>query len=194
MYAFKNMYKLVASMRNHGKTIEQFYFKFNNVEFDCILDIGLAPFELMLGVKVYNFACVLKVERGYRVELPTNKYVELCRILHLSYKDDLFSSPFFLHQVDMHIPNECSNDLVNPSHLVPFRENKLSSSDRKEGYIFCGWLPHKGMNNGHARNFEKTELLLGKDIADFCRANDISSKWTANESEALAITRPPHMD
>ena len=194
MFTFKNLHKLVFSMKCHRKTIEQFYFKFNNVEFDCILDIGVRPFELMLGVKSYNFACVLKIERGYRTELPSDKYFELCKILHLTYKDNLFSSPFFLRQIDIHIPEECTDNLVNPSHLVPFRKDKLSNSDKADGFIFCGWLAHKGKNNGHARNFEKTEFLLGKDIANFCRINDISSKWTNDEKDSSRITKPPGMD
>lgn len=43
------------------KSIEQFEITYNNVTFDCVLDIGINPFELMIGVKRHNFACVFQL-------------------------------------------------------------------------------------------------------------------------------------
>lgn len=57
-YGFKNLAPLCRSIGLQNKSIEQFEITYNNITFDCILDIGTNPFELMIGVKNYNFACI----------------------------------------------------------------------------------------------------------------------------------------
>lgn len=186
------MYALTSSMGKAHKSIEQFYITYNKVTFDCILDIGTTPFELMIGVKSYNFAYVLKVKPGFIVETPDSFYMKLIKILNLNYKENGFSTSRFLTYVDTHLPQKCSDVIVAPSHLVPFRKDKLSKRNQEEGYIFCGWQPHENRNNGHLseENASKTEALLGKEIADFCRKHDISSKWTTDVSKAVKLAKP----
>ena len=190
MYKFKNLANLCSDLKRNNKSIEQFYISFNNVQFDCILDIGARPFELMIGVLKQNFACTIQIHEGYKSYMSDSDYYKLCEILNLSYKNGGFTSSMFLENIDKHIPQKCSVNLVNPSHLAVFRASQLTKEERDEGFIFCGWLTHSGKNNGHARNFNKTEKLLGKSIADYCRKNDISSKWTNVQSKAVPLSYP----
>ena len=189
-YKFKNLASLCRSIRLQNKSIEQFEIVYNNVTFDCILDVGANPFELMLGVKTYNFACILHIHPGYIVEMDDLNYHTLCQILKLNYKNNRFTSLAFFKYLDDHVPAEASAFLVDPKHLIPFRESSMSSEERKEGFIFAGWLQHEGKNNGHVRNISKTEKLLGKTVADYCRRHDISSKWTTNPEKQVTLTFP----
>lgn len=191
-FKFNHMYALASSMGKSHQSIEQFYVKFNNIVFDCIFDVGTTPFELMIGAKANNFAYVLKIEKGFIVESPDSFYRQLAKILNLNFKDNGFSTSRFLSYIDANLPKVCSNKLVEPSHLVPFRKEKLSKKNREEGFIFCGWQPHECRNNGHLseENANKTEALLGKETANFCRKHDISSKWTNDVSKAMKLTKP----
>ena len=41
-----------------------------------------------------------------------------------------------------------------------------------------------------ARNFDKTEKLLGKRVADYCREHNISSIWSDKTNEKKKVTYP----
>lgn len=186
IFQFYHLGPLCRSIRLNHKSMERFLISFNNVTFDCILNLDNQPFELMIGAIKHNFACIMHVMKGYQVELSELNYFELCKILNLTYSEDHFSSAKFMRFLDSHLPSEATPGLVDPSIVAYFRKDRLSKSDREEGFYFCGWLPHQGLNNGHAKNFDKTEALLGKIVADFCREHDISSKWTNDISKKLS--------
>lgn len=189
-FRFRKLAPLCRSIRHKRKSIEQFQITFNHVKFDCILDLDSNPFELMIGALHYNFACILHILPGYIVEADELNFREICTILNLNYSANHFTSFAFLKYIDDHFPNHASSQLVDPKHIIRFRKNKLSKSEREEGLFFCGWLRHEGMNNGHVRNIHKTELLLGKKVADFCMEHDISSKWTTDITKMVPITFP----
>ena len=58
-----------------------------------------------------------------------------------------------------------------------------------EKIYFKGWNDHIKDHN-KARNFEKTEFYFGKEIADYCRKNNISSLWTHIASEKKLYYNP----
>ena len=189
-FKFYNFYQIMVQMKKNKRSLEQFKLTYNKVTFDCILDIDANPYELMIGATRHKFACILKIDSHYSTEMSKQLYLELCRILNLNYSRNHFTSFDFLRLIDSHLPKRCSEAPVPVEKVVPFRKNRLSPKDRKEGFIFCGWLSHKDKNNGHARNFAKTEALLGKQVAEYCRKNDISSKWTTDERLGCAIKYP----
>ena len=63
---------------------------------------------------------------------------------------------------------------------MPFRKKYIKAADEPDKTVFVGWNDHK-LDKRVARNFGKTELFLGKKVADFCRCNNISSLWTSPE-------------
>lgn len=91
-FKFRHLAPLCSSIRHNNKSIEQFYIVYNKVTFDCILDLDSSPFELMIGTRNHNFACILHIMPGYIINLDEISYAELCNILNLNYKDNLFSS------------------------------------------------------------------------------------------------------
>ena len=62
----------------------------------------------------------------------------------------------FLKFIDERSPHKYNNEIVPVRKLVAFRK-KISKKDKSEGFIFCGWLTHKGNNNGHVKNIDKSE-------------------------------------
>lgn len=185
-----NLKPLYRSMQSKNKSLEQFDITFNGVAFDCIIDIGTTPFELMIGANGFSFACILYIHRGYITEMSNSDYVNLCKVLQLNWNKNHFSSSVFLNYLDKHIPAVCTPIPVPTEKITPFRASRLTDKERTEGYIFAGWLTHKGKNNGHVRNINKTRLLLGSTVAAYCERNDISSKWTTNENMRQKLIFP----
>lgn len=189
-YKFQHLGSICSDMRRKKKGIEQFYVTYNGIQFDCILSIDTIPFELMIGALRHNFACILSIRNGYLTTMSAEDYYKLCEILNLSYSKEHFTSYKFLQFIDDRVPTTCKEKLVNPKHLIPFRAKSITSAEKAEGFIFCGWQRHKGNNNGHVRNLSKTERFLGKTVADYCEKNDISSKWTDDITKAVPLTFP----
>lgn len=189
-YKFRNMGPLCSSMARSKKDMEQFQVTINGVIFDCIINIGSQPFELMVGTINYKFSCILHIKRGYVTELSDTDYFRICDILDLHYSINHFTSSKFLEHIDNGLPQRATNRTVKPQDVARYKADILSISERKEGYIFCDWLRHEGQNNGHARNIEKTRLLLGNRIANFCKEHDISSKWTTDETKEQSVKMP----
>ena len=54
---------------------------------------------------------------------------------------------------------------------------------------FKGWN-NRVLDKKTARNFDKTEKLLGKRVADYCREHNISSMWSDKTSEKKKVTYP----
>ena len=189
-FRFQNLSPLCTSIRHNRKSIEQFEIVYNQVKFDCILDLDSNPFELMIGTHNHNFACILHLFPGFILDTNEIDFRKLCEILNLNYSENHFTSFAFLKYIDGHLPHHASPQLVDPKYFVHFKKSELSVSEQEEGFFFCGWLRHKGMNNGHVRNLHKTQVLLGKPVADFCEKHDISSKWTTDASKSTPLTFP----
>ena len=192
LFRFTRLASLCSDMGYHKKSMEQFYVIYNHVQFDCILDISVQPFELMIGTLLHNFACILYIQPGYLTSMENKDYYKLRDILGLKYKYGKFNSFYFLDFLNKHFPQKCSPGIVPPSHLVPFRSSLLSSKEKQEGFIFVGWIPHKDKRNGNVtkENLAKTKLFFGKNVADYCKYNNISSKWTNNNSKLYRLNYP----
>ena len=65
----------------------------------------------------------------------------------------------------------------------------LSGFDDEDKIYFCGWNDHKA-DKRKAHNFDKTEFYLGKKVADYCRANNISSLWSDIPRDERRLTNP----
>lgn len=182
---------LVKDMMRHNQDIDEYYFTFNNVRFNAILDIGTEPFQLLLGTINHNWACVLNVRRGFLTSMAPDDFMKLCEILHLKPGKGVFTSFDFLKYVGEHAPKTCSLKPVPPSHIMPFRKKYMNSSDEPDKTVFIGWNNHK-LDGKQARNFNKTRLIFGDNVAEFCIKNNISSLWTTpNKATEKTITYPP---
>lgn len=165
---------LLIDMRKKNVDREHFIVTYNSVVFDVIFTIDTTPFKLLIGAKKHNWACLCEMENGFKVEMPDSKFYSLSKILNLKPSKDSLTSFAFLKYIASHAPKTCSERLVNPS---VFKRFTLSyNSDIKD--IFIGWNDHK-LDKRKAHNFNKTEEYFGKNVADYCRDNNISSMWTS---------------
>lgn len=173
---------------------DRFRFSYNGIDFDAIFIVEGEPFRLLVGTIRRNFACVLECHRGYRIEMDNKDFYALCKILNLKAGKDTFTSAGFLSYIARNCPNKYSGRPVQPSAMRHYLRNTLTDEEREKN-IFLGWNDHV-RDNKTARNFNTTEKYLGKKIADFCRANNISSMWTSSK-DGLAEKEssfPPGME
>lgn len=189
-FKFDQLYLWKRSIAANRMDIDEFTFAFNHVEFSCIFDIGRNPYELLIGAKKYNWACVLTVRYGYRTSMSDRDFYDLCNILNMNPGKNSLTSSSFLKYLDSVFPDTCSGNIVAPSKLMRFRPTKSSSSDSADRTVFVGWNDHK-RDGKIARNFDKTECYFVKRVADFCRANNISSIWTTPDLGAESVSFPP---
>ena len=168
---------LIKDMARNQQDMEQFTVSYNNIAFDIVLDIGSTPFELMVGAVHHNWASVMEMHKGYEVEMPDKDYYALLRILNVKPNESHITSSKFLFYIASKAPTHCSNMIIQPTHITRFRAIHIKDADEPEKTVFKGWNNHV-KDHKTAHNFEKTELLLGKRCADYCRAHNISSLWT----------------
>lgn len=174
-------------MRKSGKLREKFHFSFKNIKFTIIFLIDRSPFELLIGAVGTQWATVLTMSNGFNITGMADKdFFELRNLLNLNSKK--FSEPFsswtFIKIIESYAPAQCSSYIFQPHDIAKY---KLSDNDKK--IYFIGWNDHiKDKRN--AQNFDKTERLLGKNVADFCRENNISSMWSEIPSEHVSYIPP----
>lgn len=180
-------------MAKSGKDIEQFYVTYANVRFDVIYDISKIPFELLIGAINHSWACTLELSRGFATYMSNNDFYSLCDILNLKPGKEHFTSFMFLNHIASKAPAKCSKQVVDPSHLSRFRNKEVKTSDEPDKIYFVGWNNHQ-KDKRKAHNFDKTELFFGKRVADYCRTNNISSRWTNKKYESCNASYPWNMN
>ena len=87
---------LIKDMKKNEIDKEHYSFVYNGFQFDTILSIVTGGYEILVAIHTHNWGCVLKMDDDFIVDMPDNKYFELCRILKLNYAEDGFNSSKFL--------------------------------------------------------------------------------------------------
>ena len=83
---------LASDMKKHGQDIDEFDFSFNQIKFRAIIDIGIIPFELLLGAIEKNWGTVIKIKKGFIVAISDYDFFTLCKILCLKAGKGSFTS------------------------------------------------------------------------------------------------------
>ena len=140
-YSFKmyGLSNLIKDMRKHDQDIDEFSFTYNKVVFTAIIDISNVPFQMLLGTKLKNWACVLNIEIGYSVTMDGDDFSRLCSILNLKPGKGSFTTFMFFSYINSHAPSACSLKPVQPSHIMPFRKKYITRADEPDKDIFLGW-------------------------------------------------------
>lgn len=178
---------LIKDMKKNEIDKEHYSFVYNGFQFDTILSIVTGGYEILVAIHTHNWGCVLKMDDDFIVDMPDNKYFELCRILKLNYAEDGFNSSKFLKMLSEKAPKHSNRQGVEYTDLrayLPYR-----NVDEAERIYFCGWNDHT-RDHRRARNFNKTEFYFGKKVADYCREHNISSLWTDNPRNEINPNNP----
>ena len=91
----------------------------------------------------------------------------------ISFKLGTFYEFLYFHEqfrkyISNHAPHKCKRRIVDPAYLVRYRQHTIKDSDEPWKIYFKGWNNHV-LDKKTARNFDKTEKLLRKRVADYCR-------------------------
>lgn len=139
-YYFPEIAPLYRTMRASDVDIDRFSFAFAGAKFDVVFAINRKPFELMFGCVGHgkcNF--ILTMEKGYMLSPISDEVFEtLCRVLHLSYRGDRFTSYKFLQHVASKVPQKYSGHKIQPHEVAQVR-NDIPD---KEKFYFVRWYPH----------------------------------------------------
>ena len=188
---FDNLKQLVPSMIKSGIEKEHFSFIYAKQKIDCIFSFTQYGYELLVGVHEINFGFVVTIIQNrngdYIAEITDQDYINFCKALHLSYKNDGFSSNTLLKLLSQKIPIKTSGNKIDYETLT--RYIKCKQVDEADKIYFKGWNDHL-KDQRKAQNFDKTEFYFGKSVADYCRANNISSMWTYKKSEREKYKNP----
>lgn len=183
MYNIRNLYN---DMRHKGKTQEKFSFKIKHITFEVIFLIDRSPFELLIGVVGEQLAFTLEMGTGFKVPfLPDDVFRTIRDLLKLNPSGESFTSFKFLRELDSSSPACCTTYRVQPHEVARY---KSDIPDEKKIY-FIGWNDHQ-LDKRHAQNFAKTRKLMGDDVADFCEAHNISSRWSDKKRDAVQYKEP----
>ncbi len=61
---------LIKDMARYKAKVDRFSFSYNRVTFDVLVFIDRIPFELLFGIVDKNATLVLKLHKGYHLEIP----------------------------------------------------------------------------------------------------------------------------
>lgn len=184
LYNLKSFY--VDMLRNKKKQ-ETFSFIYGKIKFEVIFLIDRNPFEMLIGAIGQPLAFILKIHPGFNIELiPNDKFFKLCKILNLIYGKQRFTSWMFLDHLNTNIPNHITKDIVQPHAIARYKSNSIPDNEK---IYFIGWNNHL-KDKRFARNFEKTKLLMGDDVADYCMRRNISSMWSSMPRESINYFTP----
>ena len=137
-YYFPEIAPLYRTMRASDVDIDRFSFAFAGAKFDVVFAINRKPFELMFGCVGHgkcNF--ILTMEKGYMLSPISDEVFEtLCRVLHLSYRGDRFTSYKFLQHVASKVPQKYSGHKIQPHEVAQVRND---IPDKKR-FILCAGI------------------------------------------------------
>ena len=186
-FNFNTYRALVKDMNLHNIEKEHFSFQYAKLIFDVIFSITSTGYDMLIGIKSKNFAFCLELDEDFNTTFESTIYYSLRAILKLNSFEEPLTSFKFLLLLSKYAPKKSKCTIVTASELQFFARSK--GIEESEKIYFKGWNAHLS-DKRQAKNFDKTEFYFGKEIADYCRANNISSIWTSNANEEKEYTSP----
>ncbi|HEE0140625.1 TPA: hypothetical protein R8G72_004633 [Citrobacter youngae] len=172
---------LHKNMLTQGITRTQFQYMHNHLTFD-VLFIAEENFELLFGAVGHNCSFFVKVQKGYDlvpIIRPESAFLCLIKLLKLtSDPTNRFSAKAFFQDFALKIPETVkARNSTLPSSLTP-------EIDEADKVVFLGWR-NNGESGGHVTepNLRKTLNAFGKDIHEFCKIRNISSRWSPKKDK-----------
>ncbi|MBU8567746.1 hypothetical protein KM914_15175 [Virgibacillus pantothenticus] len=167
---------LLSNMGKNKVTMDKFKFSYNEVQFEVLIFTDRTPFQLLFGVLEKNFSFILELKQGYQLSnLSDEDFFTLCRILNLKPGKGSFTSHKFLKHFSTCIPLEYSGKKIQPHEVAWYKAKYVPESEK---IYFYGWKTYGPDSPHSAKNFEKTKEFLGESVYQFCKKNNISSRWT----------------
>lgn len=172
---------LLSDMGKNNAKMDKFRFTYNKVEFEVIIFIDRNPFELLFGILDENFSFILELKKGYQLSNLSNQdFFRLCDILNLKPGKETFTSFKFLKYFAKRLPTQYSKNNIEPHEIAWYKSKYVPESHK---IYFLGWRTYGPESSHSAKNFKKTREFLGEETYEFCKKNNISSRWTDEPKE-----------
>lgn len=176
--------------QNIGRT--KFRYCHNHLIFECLFFIDTEPFELVMGCIGHNFAIFLDVRRGFEITPyiePKETFFALREALFQGQGSARRFDPVaFFTEFNRHIPGHATPDQTATSDDVVRWYPDIEDAHKR---FFCGWLDNsKQGNKVSSTNLTKTRRLLGQRTHDFAQRRNQSTRWTHEQSKAIAFFMP----
>lgn len=194
-----DLYETLQRFRKHGYTRVGYRFTLTSasrpLEFEALLIAdGSSPHELFIGLvgQKKPWAHVYSVEE-YGTYLYTDgflgdDYGSLMDALGFAGLPGSNKFPVgdILTQADRASASQQPRRIAPHEYPANYRRD-VEEADKK---YFMGWVnnnPVRCPNAPTKNNYEKTGRLIGWDVARKCRATHVSSRWTDDQTLAVAI-------
>jgi hypothetical protein len=184
---------LYRSMRAQDMERTKFRYQHNHLVFDCLFFIDTEPhFELVMGCLGHNFTIFVEVRKGFEITPyiePKETFLALRNALFQGMgSTNKFDPMAFFTEFNRHIPNHTSPDQAPTPDDVGRHYPDIEEADKR---FFCGWLDNtKQGNHVSPSNLAKTRRLLGQRAHDLAQRRNLSTRWTHEQSKAIAFFMP----
>ena len=160
-----------------------------SVIFKIVFSIDIDPMSLLIaneGKKPIAF--IGNVDKDCRVNFKHlgDLFVQLCKLLGLQFDPkNKYTPQLFFQELSKTFPSNIQSTKVSApeDRLLSYHIN--NDIEEVDKIYFLKWLSHgkNGQRNVSKSNLEKTRKAFGDDTYQYCKANNISSCWTADRSE-----------
>lgn len=183
---------LYRSMCDQGLGRTKFRYQHNHLVFECLFFADLEPFELVMGCLVHNFAIFLEVRKGFEIAPyiePKETFFALRNALFQGAgAPNRFDPVAFFTEFNRHIPQSATPAQSPTADDVVRYYPDIEESDKR---FFCGWLDNtKQGNHVSPANLAKTRRIFGQRVHNFAKRRDLSTRWTHEQSKAIAFFMP----
>lgn len=186
--------RLHASMRQVGIDRATFRITHNHLVFSGVFLVDSTPWQFGLACIGHNFTLRFDVSKRYEIATYIHDPKALGSLITAlgtgAASGHRFSPNEFLHEIDAALPATVTkNDRPRPADMALHRRD-VEEADKIH---FCGWGPHArdGTHHVRAKNLHKTRALLGEADYEWCKRNDVSTKWTDDPALAFKIIERP---
>jgi hypothetical protein len=183
---------LYRSMRQKGMGRTKFRYHLNHLVFECLFFIDTEPFELVMGCLAHNFVIFKEVRPGFEITPyiePKDTFFALRNALFQGQgSGNRFDPVAFFSEFNQHIPTHTAPDQAPSVDDVVRYYPEIEDAHKR---FFCGWLDNsKQGNKVSVLNLAKTRRLLGQRAHDFAQRRNQSTRWTHEQSKAIAFFMP----
>lgn len=180
-YEFKNWKIFRDQMKNKNIQVAKFELKYHECEFDIVYSLEQNVFYAAKKGTQIAFSVYLDWYKA-SVILDKEPYKELIACKNSSYDPNKPYSPIdFLKHLDAKIATSFKFKEATDNEYFTITKNAISDEDR---IYFYSFKPHSsGKRHVTGTNLAKTRKILGHQIAEFCKSNNVSVAFTNIPSE-----------
>lgn len=175
-----NLRALHQSMLRLGADMQQFGYKVNQAEFDCLFVANQRPYLLCLTARgqapLYLKFVVDPDTFNIANRIPEDSYQGLSKLLRTN---GISWSPLkpgeFLERLDANIPTVAMHKTVPPADVVRLRADIVEERDKPH---FDTWIYWENREGPSEENKAKTLALIGYDALQHSMEFRCSSRWS----------------